>query len=156
MIKLLASHGGVIQINFGSAFLTEDLRKKWEIGWNEIGKILDEQKLSWESDDAKPIIQKYREEHGIGFADIGDVVAHIDHVVKLVGVDYVGLGSDFDGVGDSLPTGLKDVSMYPNLIYELLKRGYSDQDVEKICGGNLLRVWSDVERVSREQQRQGT
>jgi membrane dipeptidase len=84
------------------------------------------------------------------------VVAHIDHVVKLVGVDYVGLGSDFDGVGDSLPTGLKDVSMYPNLIYELFKRGYSDQDVEKICGGNLLRVWSDVERVSREQQRQGT
>ena len=67
------------------------------------------------------------------YADIGDVIAHIDHVVDLVGVDHVGIGSDYDGVGDSLPTGLKDVSSYPNLIYELLKRGYSEDDVRKIA-----------------------
>ena len=79
---------------------------------------------------------------------------HIDHVVKLVGVDHVGLGSDFDGVGDSLPTGLKDVSQYPNIIYELLKRGYSEKDIQKICGGNLLRVWSEVEHTAKELQAQ--
>ena len=76
------------------------------------------------------------------------VADHIDHVVKLAGVDHVGLGSDYDGVGDSLPTGLKDVSQYPNLIYELLKRGYSEKDIEKICAENLLRVWEQVEKVA--------
>jgi membrane dipeptidase len=65
-------------------------------------------------------------------------------------VDHVGLGSDFDGVGDSLPTDLKDVSDYPNLIYELLNAGYSDGDIEKILSGNVLRVWSEVERRSSE------
>jgi membrane dipeptidase len=67
-------------------------------------------------------------------------------------VDHVGFGSDFDGVGDSLPTGLKDVSMYPNLIYELLKKGYSDEDVRKVCGGNLLRVWKEVEQIAGESE----
>ena len=72
--------------------------------------------------------------------------------MKLVGIDFVGLGSDFDGVGDSLPTGLKDASMYPNLIAELLKRGYSEQDIEKICGKNLLRVWKQIEDYSKTQE----
>ncbi len=73
-------------------------------------------------------------------------------MVDLVGVDHVGLGSDFDGVGDSLPTGLKDASDYPNLIYELLVRGYSEEEIAKICGENLLRVWSQVERIAAEPQ----
>jgi membrane dipeptidase len=76
------------------------------------------------------------------------VANHIDHVVALAGIDHVGLGSDFDGVGDSLPTGLKDVADYPNLIYVLLKRGYSDADIEKILSGNVLRVWRAVEAAS--------
>jgi len=70
--------------------------------------------------------------------------------VHLAGIDHVGLGSDFDGVGDSLPTGLKDVSMYPNLIAELLRRGYEDGDIEKICGANVLRVMERCEQVARE------
>ena len=69
---------------------------------------------------------------------------HIDHVVALAGVDHVGIGSDFDGVGDSLPTGLKDVSQYPNLIAVLMERGYSDMDIEKICWLNVQRVWNEV------------
>jgi membrane dipeptidase len=72
--------------------------------------------------------------------------------VKLVGVDHVGLGSDFDGVGDSLPTGLKDVSYFPNLIYELMKAGYSENDIRKICGENTLRVWAHVEQVAKQLQ----
>ncbi|NNF67895.1 MAG: membrane dipeptidase, partial [Gammaproteobacteria bacterium] len=72
----------------------------------------------------------------------------IDHVVELVGVDYVGIGSDYDGVGDSLPVGLKDVSTYPNLVAGLLDRDYSEDDIEKILSGNLLRVWREVENYA--------
>ena len=79
------------------------------------------------------------------FASIDDVLDHFDHVVKLTSVDNVGIGSDFDGVGDTLPTGLKDVSQYPNLVEGLLKRGYSEEDIRKILGENLLRVWQAVE-----------
>jgi membrane dipeptidase len=78
-------------------------------------------------------------------ATVEQVADHIDHVVKLVGIDHVGLGSDFDGVGDSLPVGLKDVSEYPNLIKVLLDRGYSEASIEKICSGNVFRVWEAVE-----------
>ena len=82
------------------------------------------------------------------YADVLDVADHIDYVVDLVGVDYVAFGSDFDGVGDSLPTRIKDASMYPNLIYVLLDRGYSVKDIKKMCSGNLLRVWNDVVAVA--------
>ena len=78
------------------------------------------------------------------------VVDHIEHAVKLVGADHVGFGSDFDGVGDSLPTGLKDVSMYPAILYGLLRRGYTESDIEKICGGNLLRVWQQVKDAAEK------
>jgi membrane dipeptidase len=77
---------------------------------------------------------------------VSDVADHIDHVVKLVGIEHVGIGSDYDGVGYTLPIGLKDVSTYPNLVAELLRRDYSESDIEKLLGGNLMRVWKAVER----------
>lgn len=86
------------------------------------------------------------------YATLKQVADHIDHVVKLVGVAHVGLGSDFDGVGDSLPEGLKDVSGYPNLIRALLERGYSEADIEKIASTNVLRVWQAVEDHGRQAQ----
>ena len=76
---------------------------------------------------------------------MAQVVDHFDHVIKLAGIDYVGIGSDYDGVGDSLPIGLKDVSDYPNLVAAFLQRGYSESDIAKILGGNLMRVWAEVE-----------
>ena len=82
---------------------------------------------------------------------VSKIAEHIDHVVKLVGIDYVGFGSDFDEVSD-LPIGLEDVSKYPNIIYELLKRNYSKEEIEKICSGNLLRVWKEVEDASKRIQ----
>jgi membrane dipeptidase len=148
MIKKLAENGGVIQINFGSDFLNDDIRKKSEAKWDQALKHVEEKKLKGK--DANDYIKNYMHENHPGYADIKDVVAHINHVVKLAGIDYVGFGSDFEGVGDSLPEGLKDVSFYPNLIYHLLKEGYSDEDIEKICSGNILRVWSEVERISGE------
>jgi membrane dipeptidase len=144
MIRQLAENGGVIQINFGSSFLSGDYQKAME----ELRAYAEEHSIDLDSEDGR----RLRRERGIDYADVTDVVAHIDHVVQMVGIDHVGLGSDFDGVGDSLPTGLKDVSGYPNLIHELLKKGYTDEDIEKICSGNLLRVWSEVERVAAELQ----
>ena len=75
---------------------------------------------------------------------------HIDHVVRIAGIDYVGIGSDFDGVGDSLPDGLKDVSQYPRLITELLERGYTREDIEKICYKNVWRVWNAVQGYAQK------
>jgi membrane dipeptidase len=95
---------------------------------------------------------KFREKGSTEHATAADVAAHIDHIVKLVGVKYAGLGSDFDGVGDELPGDLKDVSCYPNLLFELLKLGYTEEDLRLVCGENLLRVWSEVERVARTLQ----
>jgi membrane dipeptidase len=92
-------------------------------------------------------INDYNAAHPM-YSDVSVVADHIDHVVSLAGIDHVGLGSDFDGVGDSLPNGLKDVSMYPNLIFELLKRDYSEEDIAKICSGNFFRVWREVENVA--------
>jgi membrane dipeptidase len=143
MIKALAKNGGVIQINFGASFLDSVARKNDSLR-DSLEAILQEKKLTSADSAAQPIIDQFAKEHKSLFSDVERVADHIDHVVKLVGVDHVGIGSDYDGVGDSLPVGLKDVSQYPNLIYELLKRGYSPADIEKICSGNVFRVWNQV------------
>ena len=105
----------------------------------------------WEpgSEEYEAYARQYFREN-VPYADLQDVVDHIDHVVRLVGVEHVGLGSDFDGVGDSLPTGLKDVSAYPNLVAALLQKGYSEDDVRLILGENALRVWAEVEQIAQE------
>ena len=155
MLLQLKENGGVIQINFGSSFVSNDyLRNKLERD-RHIYQYLDSHDLQEADEAAQQHYEEYSREHPIPYADVSEVVDHIDHVVKLIGVDHVGLGSDFDGVGDSLPYGLKDVAGYPNLIYHLLKRGYSETDIEKICSGNLLRVWSEVERIARQLQTKG-
>lgn len=143
MIKALAKNGGVIQINFGASFLDSVARKNDSLR-DSLESILQEKKLTSADSAAQPIIDQFAKEHKSLFSDVERVADHIDHVVKLVGIDHVGIGSDYDGVGDSLPVGLKDVSQYPNLIYELLKRGYSPTDIEKICSGNVFRVWNQV------------
>ena len=156
MIQRLAENSGVIQIAWGSSFVNDEYRLKSEKARQEIAEYLKENDLSREDEQGREFIRKYREENAIQHADISDVVDHIDHVVQLVGVDHVGFGSDFDGVGDSLPVGLEDVSDYPNLIFHLLQRGYSESEIEKICSGNLLRVWSEVERIATELQSPGS
>jgi membrane dipeptidase len=150
MIKLLAEKGGVIQINFGSMFVSEQINSKYANRKKDILEYIEANNLQGEARDE--YFKKYAKENPSGDADISDVVANIDHVVKLVGIEHVGLGSDFDGVGGQLPVGLKDVSCYPNLIYELLKKDYTEADIKKICSDNFLRVWSDVERTARELQ----
>lgn len=155
MIREMKRNGGVIMINFGSTFLDGDVQKKRDESRAKLSKILNEKGLKMRDEAAKPIIEQFQKENPQAFADVEMVVNHIDHVVALAGIDHVGFGSDFDGVGDSLPTGLKDVGDYPNLIYALLKRGYSEQDIEKICSGNLFRVWNTVLAYSQNTLKTG-
>ncbi len=150
MIKLLAQNDGVIQINFGSAFLDSTVRAKNEENRNKLRALLAEQQLKMSDSLAKPIIEQFQKDNPSLFADVETVANHIDRVVQLAGINHVGLGSDYDGVGDSLPTGLKDVSQYPNLIYVLLKRGYTEDDIEKICYKNVFRVWNKVIEVANQ------
>lgn len=144
MIKLLGEKGGVIQINFGSSFLDGEVVKLNKANRGKLDSLLISKSLTRTDSAAISIIEEFTLQHPKQYSTVEKVADHIDHVVTLAGIDHVGIGSDYDGVGDSLPTGLKDVSQYPNLIYELLKRGYSREDIEKICHKNVWRVWNEV------------
>ena len=152
MIETMAEKGGVIFINFGSTFISQDSIDNYDAYKEAVKAYIESNNLDSEKDAEKirSFTKSYRQRTPFEFADLNDVLDHIDHVVELVGVDYVGLGSDYDGVGDSLPTGLKDVSTYPNLIKGLLERGYSEQDIAKMLSGNLMRVWREVEQVAKK------
>jgi len=155
-LRALAKNGGVIQINYELIFLSQQARdvkrargERVEVtnqellrrcGENEACQILEGQRLDSEEMTAGKLPKVTWEK----------IVEHIDHAVKLAGPDHVGLGSDFDGA--SMPIGLEDCSKLPRLTDALLKKGYLEKDVEKILGGNLLRVMEQVERVSREMQ----
>ena len=152
LIKRVKENNGVIMIAFGSGFLTEAYQKAENEARAEITEVFKKNGWTYGDSSAQAYIKEYQSTHQIPFATVKDVADHIDHVVKLAGIDYVGFGSDFDGVGDSLPIGLKSAADYPNLIEELLARGYTDDDIKKICGENLLRVWSSVEQVAQEMQ----
>jgi membrane dipeptidase len=148
MIKRLAENGGVIQINFGSSFVTQESQDKRKKNSEDVSAFAKENNL--ESDD--PRVKEFAKKVAIDnpvFCDVTDVADHFDHVVKLVGIDHVAFGSDYDGVGDTLPYGLKDASTFPNLIYHLLKRGYSEEDIEKICYKNIWRVWKATEEFAK-------
>ncbi|HAA99283.1 MAG TPA: peptidase M19 [Alteromonas macleodii] len=147
MIKKLGENGGVIMINFGSSFVSKEAGK-WRSGLTAARKALVE-KEGEDSPKLENFEENYRKEVAYPYSTLDEVLDHIDHVVKLIGVDHVGIGSDYDGVGDSLPIGLKDVASFPNLVQGLLDRGYSRTDIEKILSGNLLRVWQQVEDYAK-------
>ncbi len=148
MIKLLGEKDGVIQINFGSNFLDGNIAKQRDVLRAKLMEELAAKNLGSRDEAAKPVIEAFEKANPSVYSDVQMVANHIDRVVKIAGIDHVGLGSDYDGVGDSLPTGLKDVSKYPNLIFELLKRGYSEDDIAKICYKNVFRVWDKVLKVA--------
>jgi len=149
-IKRLKENGGVIQINYGSSFITQASLEKGEENRERIMAYAKENNLKRGDEVLTAFAKKINAKNPV-YADISDVVDHFDRVVALAGIDHVGIGSDYDGVGDSLPYGLKDVASYPNLIFHLLKRGYSEEDIEKICYKNIWRVWSAVEKAAASQ-----
>ena len=146
MIKKLAESGGVIQINFGSYFINGEYQSKMQKAWDNV-----DNRSELTVEERNQYLDNYKKENQVPEVQIEEVVAHIDHVVSLVGIDYVGIGSDYDGVRD-LPEGLTDVSMYPNLIALLLEKGYTEEDIAKIWSGNILRVWNEVDEISHKLQ----
>ena len=148
MIIKLAESNGLILINFGSSFVNELSNKKFD----QIDRKVENWKIKNKINDIKKI-NKFKNriiEEEKPFATIEDVINAIDHVVKLVGIDHVGFGSDFDGLGNTLPYNLKNVSDYPNVILGLLKKNYSEEDIEKICYKNLFRTWNEILEFSRD------
>lgn len=145
MITTLAEKGGVVMINFGSAFLTEQANAYHQARQGTFAAFMEATGQAPESTVWKAFNDAYGQFHAFPYADLNDVLDHIDRVVDLAGIDHVGLGSDFDGVGDSLPTDLKTAADMPNLVRGLLERGYSEEDIRKILSGNVLRVWQQVE-----------
>ncbi len=156
MIRALAKNGGVMDINYYPGFLSDAFR--------EANAKLEKQV---EAETAAARAQAEKQGKRLTYLDeveverritkdlpmpsLKDVADHIDHAVNVAGIDHVGLGSDFDGI-DWAPRGLEDASKLPDLVNELARRGYSEQDLDKILGGNVLRVMRQVERVSREMQ----
>ena len=141
MIKLIAKSKGVILINFGSSFVNSKCNKIFADINDKVEKWKVEKKFK--SKDIE--VEEYKDQliNKLNpFAEIEDVLDAIDHVNNLVGDDYIGFGSDYDGLGNSLPKNLKDVSTYINLIEGLIKRGYSEKSIEKICYKNFFRTWN--------------
>ena len=144
-IKAVAKNGGVVCINFYPAFISKsfvDAKKYWEgLGKDSIRTVL--QQLPAYRDEteilSKQVNLLVQQELAKNLPGIKEVVDHIEYVVKLVGVDHVGIGADYDGIG-FVPKGLEDVSTYPKITAELKRRGYSNQSLKKILGGNVLRV----------------
>jgi membrane dipeptidase len=143
MLKALAENEGVIQINFGSSFLAEQANRYRDMMKKRISAV--KEQYGADSEEAKRRIADIEANNPYPFATLETVLDHIDHVKALIGVEHIGVGSDYDGVGDSLPVGLKDVSDYPNLVQGLLDRGYSEKEIQMILGENLMRVWKAVE-----------
>lgn len=141
-IRAIAKNGGVIQVNFFSGFLDSTFLKKMEafikLHQVERDSMAALQKSEYQIRDY--FSEKYKDEYENMRPPLSLLLDHIDYIVKLVGVDYVGLGSDFDGI-DSSPKGLDGVEDYPKITEGLLKRGYSEKDIKKILGGNFLRVF---------------
>jgi membrane dipeptidase len=159
MIRALAKNGGVMDINFYTAFLDQDfatahhkISDQMDAAIKAARERLAQQgkRLSY----AEETKIQQRIEANLPVPSFKIIADHIDHAVKVGGVDHVGLGSDFDGV-DSIPRGMEDASKLPNLVRELARRGYSAEDLEKILGGNLLRVMRRVEEVAAMMQTEG-
>lgn len=148
MIRALADHGGVLGINFGSAFLTEKANLVMEGVMDAYYDFLHDSGLEDGDPEADARFDALKLENPLPATKLSDVADHVDHVVRLVGDEHVGIGSDFEGVDGELPDGLRHVGEYPNLIAELLRRGYSEQSLARICGENMLRVWSEVEGIA--------
>jgi len=155
LLKRIAKNGGVVCVNFYSLFVdaktvgpqSAERDKRLQAQQDAIDEKYknDPERRAEESD-------KLEQANPLPPLPISKLIDHIDHIVKVAGIDHVGIGADFDGAND-MPEGAKDVSMLPNITYELLKRGYSERDIRKILGENFLRAFAEAERVSRSMSR---
>jgi membrane dipeptidase len=157
MLRAVAKNGGVVQVNFYSGFDDEDFRKANAAQAKDqaaaVQKYLDLSKARGQPVNYIEVDRIEREWMArIPRPPFHVLIDHIDHIAKVAGVDHVGLGSDFDGVSGATPQGMDSAADLPRITQGLLDRGYSETDIKKILGGNLLRVFAEVEKVSREMQ----
>jgi len=157
MLQAVAKNGGVVQVNFFNGFIDENFRKAAEAQKPEVEaakqKYMEQLKSTGKEVNFIEIDRLEREWMAkIPRPPLTALIDHIDHIAKVAGVDHVGLGSDFDGVSGQTPQGIDSAADLPKITQALLDRGYSAEDVKKILGGNLLRVFGEVEKVSREMQ----
>jgi len=156
MIKALAAKGGVVQINYHVGFLSQEFRnaEKADPKINEAIAQEVTKRCGGEANEGCMLIEgdrvtrDYVAKGVLPRVDFTKIIEHLDHAVKIAGIDHVGLGSDFDGA--NMPYGMEDATMLPKITAALLEKGYSESDVKKILGENTLRVMNEVERVSRE------
>ncbi|HET9982492.1 MAG TPA: dipeptidase [Longimicrobiales bacterium] len=151
VLRMLPKNGGVVMINFCPCFTAKGI-DRWSV---ERDSVMEAAKAS--APDRKAAMAQVRawmQQHPAPKSSVAAIADHIDHVRKVAGIDHIGIGSDFDGIGGDSPIGLKDVSTYPVLFAELLRRGYSDDDVKKIAGLNLLRAMKQMETTAARLQRE--
>jgi len=149
MIVALAKKGGVVDINFNCGFLSQRYRDELAAKSTEVAARVKQATAGRNLGELETdqIEGKIIAELGIKPATIADVVAHIDHIRKIAGIDAIGIGTDFNGV-ECVPQGLEDVSKFPNLTRALLEKGYKEDDIRMIYSGNLLRVMRAVEMAA--------
>jgi len=159
MLRAVSKNGGVVQVNFYSAFIDEDYRKAAEAQKKDADAAVDNL-IAARKAAGQPVayvdIDRLQREWSakIPRPPLKSLIDHIDHIAKTAGVDHVGLGSDFDGVSGATPEGIDSAAYLPRITQALLDRGYTAGDIHKILGGNLLRVFAEVERVSHEMKAQ--
>ncbi len=151
VLKLVAANGGVVMVAFAPSYLTEAYRH-WDADHSAERTRLNAPPFGGlyigQPDKAAEAMKAWEKEHPAPKVSVIDVADHIEHVAKVAGYDNVGLGSDFDGLGGNLPEGIKDVSYYPALLAELMKRGWTDEQIAKLAGENVLRVMAGAEKVA--------
>jgi membrane dipeptidase len=151
ILARMPKNGGVVMVNFYNGFVPPDCAARNKTAADTAAKF----RLQFSGDPkaAQAAISKWEEENPPK-STLAQVADHIDHIRKVAGIDHIGIGSDFDGIDGLAPTGLEDVSTYPALVAELLRRGYSDADAEKVIGGNILRALKTAEQVAARLQKQ--
>lgn len=149
VLKMVKTNGGVVMVNFYSGFVVPEgaraIRQIVEV-YREMQKKYPNEK------DLEAAMAQWTKENDYPAGTVHTVVDHIEHIIKVAGIDHVGLGSDYDGITKT-PAQLEDVSTYPYITQELLNRGYSEADIRKVLGGNLMRVFKDAEKVSAEMRK---
>ena len=149
VLRLLPKNGGVVMVTFVPGFLDPAVA-----AWNKLQDAERDRLTKQFASDVAAVtrgVNDWTTAHPAPRATLAEAADHIDHIRKVAGIDHIGLGSDFDGI-TAVPQGLEDVSTYPSLVAELLRRGYKDEEVKKILGQNILRVMREVERISKRLQ----
>jgi membrane dipeptidase len=146
VLTLVQKNKGVVMVNFYSGFITPEGAR----ASRDSVKVYRELRAKYGNDkEFQEVYALWKRDHPMPNGSIHDVADHIEHIIKVAGIDHVGLGSDFDGI-EKVPAGLEDVSCYPAITQELLNRGYSKDDIHKVLGGNLLRAFRRAEQVAKE------